>query len=622
MGLASPRVRPLAQLAPALLLLALHLPMRLFLWRVTPGTVSWRQGLAGLCGDLSFSAAGGVLALLVALLARPLNRVPATLLRSLWSAVLTVVLALLVADAASLSSTGLHLDLTPVSREAPWIVRATVRAWLGDPWHRAQSAGVLLALALVWVTFGVVGTVAAHNIREVRVRRTLVVVALLIGTALGAYRAGLAIDPGGNDAAQEHRAIVLLERRLLPPGPRPRPDEGLALLNRAVEQRGGVIVDGFPGRHRPSSSPPRLLAEGTNVVMLVLEGGGLAPLGGRPDLAPFLEGLRREGVTLDRHVTSAMTTAGAELGLLCGLQSPPGFDRFPAHAPPLRCLPRLFLEAGYATTALLGPDPREGGRGAFWSAQGFSQVVGGRELPGPHHGTTAQDEVLAQQLLALLDAGNAPRFVHVLASSTRPLPPSREAFSDESEALASVEPVLRGWRHADGVWRRFFEAARQRPWFSRTLFVVVGAHGMSDMSPGDPRRPPSYAAQHARYETLAVMLHPALEGRKVPGGSHVDVPPTVTALLGFSGAVDFAGASLLGPSPSVLPALTVEAGDQPRLAVHLPGRLLWRSVRDGRCDRLAPGRPAEPCRGDDRETARRTEAALIDAAAWGLGLPR
>jgi|GEM_PF-6138350 len=630
MGLANPRLRWPEIVAPALLLFGLQLPLRLAAVLLSLGQPSlpmpWRQGLRGVLHDLSAAALLGALTLLVTLLTRPLHRLPAAIVRLGWCAALTGVLAWMTARVAGWAA-GWMLPLELGG--GGWAVRADLWAWLADPWHKVVAiVAAVLSLMVLLALAAVVGAAAA-NVREVRPRATWgVVLLLLLPVWWGAQAAAVRWQRSAWEPAESHPFRELaagLRRAAVPAG---AVESGARLLDERAAAVGGAINPGFVGRHTLAAGAPSIdrpvLPGRPHVVLLVLEGAGLSALAGTGELAPFLSGLKSGGITLGGHLSTATATAGAELSLLCGVQPPPRMTVLPQQAPPLRCLSHLLGDAGYDTSAVLATPAGRAGRAPFLRAQGVRQVWSAEDAPpeAPRHGAVLQDDAVADRLLQELESAQGPRFVYALAASTRGLPPPHARFADAALGLGALEPEQRGWRYADDVWRRFFERARQRPWFERTLFVVVGAHGAEGLTPGDARHPTSVAAQRARHEMLALLLHPALTARRVAAGSHLDIAPTVAGLLGLTGPLDAQGDDRLRPGALSPAFASVEQGVVPRYRLQTPEGAFWRSPAEGLCERLDPLRPPAPCGEADVAVAARWEAALLHATGDALGTGR
>ena len=90
--------------------------------------------------------------------------------------------------------------------------------------------------------------------------------------------------------------------------------------------------------------------------------------------------------------------------------------------------------------------------------------------------------------------------------------------------------------------------ARTKPWFSRTIFVVVGDHGTPTKPLHDIRS--IHELMVLRHRVVMLFYSPLLPGgvRIVGPASHADVLPTLEGLLGSSGPRAGIGVDLLDPA--------------------------------------------------------------------------
>jgi phosphoglycerol transferase MdoB-like AlkP superfamily enzyme len=99
-----------------------------------------------------------------------------------------------------------------------------------------------------------------------------------------------------------------------------------------------------------------------------------------------------------------------------------------------------------------------------------------------------------------------------------------------------------GVRYADYAIGKFFEAAKSKPWFDDTLFVIVADHGARVYGREDiPIR---------TYEIPLILYSPRhiKPGRVEALTSQIDVAPTVIGILGFNYDSTFFGIDVLRDS--------------------------------------------------------------------------
>ena len=93
-------------------------------------------------------------------------------------------------------------------------------------------------------------------------------------------------------------------------------------------------------------------------------------------------------------------------------------------------------------------------------------------------------------------------------------------------------PMLKTIHYTDEAVGAFFDLARSRPWFQRTIFVIAGDHGLPIAPLGGTPTPHRFAS--LRHQVPLVFFSPLLAGGLTLAGpaSLADVPATLLGLLG------------------------------------------------------------------------------------------
>lgn len=105
--------------------------------------------------------------------------------------------------------------------------------------------------------------------------------------------------------------------------------------------------------------------------------------------------------------------------------------------------------------------------------------------------------------------------------------------------------ILNTMHYDDSVLEEFFNSIKEEPWFSNTVFIITGDHGM-DL--GERGVNPSHT--NIRHETNWVPLiiysgHPLMKyGKITEQASHADIAPTILEMAGICADNDFSGHSL------------------------------------------------------------------------------
>jgi phosphoglycerol transferase MdoB-like AlkP superfamily enzyme len=160
-----------------------------------------------------------------------------------------------------------------------------------------------------------------------------------------------------------------------------------------------------------------------------------------------------------------------------------------------------------------------------------------------------------------------PLFIHVMTTSNhRPYtyPPGRIDIPSGSGRDGAV-------KYSDYAIGRFIEAARKKPWFDDTVFVLTADHGAN--ARGTMRIPVDkylipvfvYSPKNVRPQRVDRLM------------SQIDIPPTLLGLLDFTYFSKFFGRDVLHSDPSTDRAFVANyqtlgylAGD--RMIVLHPGR--------------------------------------------------
>ncbi len=295
----------------------------------------------------------------------------------------------------------------------------------------------------------------------------------------------------------------------------------------------------------------------TNVMFILLESFGMPLLERRPEAAPFLLELSRKGLVFPRHFTNVYRTCGAQFSALCSNLDPPPFyvsRDFPRARLP--CLPRLLSDAGWRGAWVSGSPKGFDSNGEWLSLAGLTHLVSAEDFPPsvPRFSYGVHDGPVFERLLKEARSFPRPFFIYMNTNSNHHpyiVPEDWQKAHPEYDAWL---PAERTTRYTDDAVRTFFEAARKEPWFEDTLFVFFGDHLPWGHAPGNLDAP-EHADIRDRYRTLAFLYHPgvaSLGGRVGMSGpqvsretSHIDLAPTVAALLGLRGTTVFLGTSAL-----------------------------------------------------------------------------
>lgn len=295
---------------------------------------------------------------------------------------------------------------------------------------------------------------------------------------------------------------------------------------------------------RSDISSPR---QDRNVVIILMEGmagGPVGALGFSPSHTPCFDALCREGTFFERMYAVGPCTSRGVVGVLCGHPDIGGLSvlkRDLAQGKFLT-LPAILRSRGYQTLFIYGGDPgfdnmqgflAKGGVDRFYTEKdmGASEQVGNWGVP--------DELIFAKAHEAFERLGERKFFALILTVSNHPpfeIPPGRvETLSGESEEIKTIN----AYRYADWALGRFFDQARQAPYFKNTIFVLVSDHGRFL----DQAR----LVDVPGYRIPCLIYAPGiLAPRRISTiASQVDLAPTILALLGGTYEHCFLGRDVL-----------------------------------------------------------------------------
>ena len=286
-----------------------------------------------------------------------------------------------------------------------------------------------------------------------------------------------------------------------------------------------------------------------NVVLISVESLSadfMARFGNTEGITPRLDALARQSLLFTNlYATGTRTVRGLE-ALSLSVPPTPGQSIVKRpHNEGLFSLGHVFSSKGYDTRYVYGGYGYFDNMNAFFGANGYD-VVDRVAIPAAsiHHENIwgVADEDLFTLALAQADASHArgrPSFMHVMTTSNhRPFtyPHGRIDIPSKSGRAGGV-------KYTDCAIGDFIDRASHRPWFSRTLFVIVADHCASSAGKTD--------LPVERYHIPAMVYAPGVIAPREEGRltSQVDLAPTVLGLLKFSYRSRFLGHDLMDLPP-------------------------------------------------------------------------
>jgi phosphoglycerol transferase MdoB-like AlkP superfamily enzyme len=314
-------------------------------------------------------------------------------------------------------------------------------------------------------------------------------------------------------------------------------------LRRFVDAPNVEFVDGWDSpiarRVRYDGAPRRL-----NVVVLLQESLGAEFVGAYGDtrgLTPNIDRLAASGIVFSRTYASGTRTVRGMEAVSASFPPVPAESIVKRrHNEALFSWAEVMRAAGYRPSFIYGGFGTFDNMNYYFGQNGY-QVVDRTDMDAPKFANIwgVSDEDLFRNALRTYDAQHArgERIFSIVMSTSNHKPFTFPA------GVPNVPPEgggrLAGVRYADYAIGRFIEAARTRPWFRDTVFVIVADHGARVYGREEiPLR---------TYEIPFIVYAPAhLAPRRVDTlTSQLDVAPTVLGLLNLSHDSVFFGSDVL-----------------------------------------------------------------------------
>lgn len=258
-------------------------------------------------------------------------------------------------------------------------------------------------------------------------------------------------------------------------------------------------------------------------------------------ISPNLHRLAEEGLLFTNIYATGDRTVRALEAVFTSFPPIPGISTARrAGSEGMNSLPFLLEKFGYRSAFLYGGPTSFDNMGHFWQSIGFQQVLGERDIADRSFKTIwgVADEYMFKEALSRIDAMAAtpgPFFFACLTVTNH-----RPFMYPEGRVAQKPAPNQRDHAAAYADWAlgQFIDAARQKPWFDDTIFVVIGDHGPKVW--GAAQIP----VQAFRVPLLFLAPKHIQAARNPALGSSMDLGPTLLGLLGLSYDSPFFGIDL------------------------------------------------------------------------------
>ena len=444
---------------------------------------------------------------------------------------------LVIVDAELYSYWGFRLDLTPLQYiNTPGAMLASVSGWIVI---KQLILGSLMVILFIWLYRSMVDSINMIQTQNWGYRFILF---LIFGTLIIPIRGGLGLAPlntgsayFSNNTFANHAAInVVWNVGFASLQTETRKNPYRVMSNDEVEN----IVEKYLSNH--SDTTIQLIqGEGKpNVILIVLESfmAKLIPAAGGdlPVVAtPRLNSLVHEGIFFP-HVYSTGTRS--DKGLISIINGFPAFPnvlvmRFPDKTEKLPAIAKDLRKEGYSTAYYYGGDIDFVSMRSFAKNAGFNRIISMSDFPASTYNAKwgVHDHVVFERLLKDLDTASAPFFYTFFTLSSHepfdvPMKTVIAGDDDDSKFLNSVY-------YTDSCLGSFIEKAKQKPWWKKTLIILIADHGVLRLGVHDAFDPERF---HIPMLWLGgVVPHDAVVTSVV---SQTDVPVTLLKQLGIQPA--------------------------------------------------------------------------------------
>ncbi|UMY65772.1 MULTISPECIES: LTA synthase family protein [unclassified Flavobacterium] len=328
------------------------------------------------------------------------------------------------------------------------------------------------------------------------------------------------------------------------------------LVRSKLQQETSVYSsDGFSIHRKISNSLDTGTGAPKNVVFILVEslsGSFLQEFGNEKHITPFLDSLAQKSVFFSNmYATGTRTVRGMEAVTLC-IPPTPGQSivKRPENGG-LYTVGSVFEKRGYVRNFFYGGDGYFDNMNAFYGGNGFTIYDRGRgsvlsdAIKTTRHNITDGevtfenawgicDEDIYRKMLSVADAHYARKepFFNFIMTTSNHRPYTYPSGKIDIPSGTSRDGAV---KYTDFALRELFAAARKKPWFQNTVFVIVADHCASSAGKDE------IDVKNYHIPALIVNLPAEQNGKIAEQCSQIDLFPTFFGLLGWSYESDFYG---------------------------------------------------------------------------------
>ena len=319
-------------------------------------------------------------------------------------------------------------------------------------------------------------------------------------------------------------------------------EQALDRVRKLLVTKHEILIDkNTAAVRRIYTPPPETALPVKNVVVILMESFSanfVGAMGDTHNITPHFDQLATEGLLFTRFFANGTHTHQGLFATMTSFPNLPGYEylmQLPEGTHNFSGLANLLTKREFNNLYAYNGDFAWDNQFGFFSNQGIDHFVGRSDfvnpvVEDPTWGVSDQDMFAraAKELEQM--QGDKPFFalLQTLSNHT-PYALPDHLPTTEVEGGGSTDKHLTAMRYSDWALGQFFKSVRKMPFYSETMFVIVGDHGFADnkrITEMDLNR------FHVPLLILAPGVQETFGTTCARVGSQVDVVPTIMGRLG------------------------------------------------------------------------------------------
>jgi phosphoglycerol transferase MdoB-like AlkP superfamily enzyme len=277
-----------------------------------------------------------------------------------------------------------------------------------------------------------------------------------------------------------------------------------------------------------------------NVVLILLESFSSEYV--EQGYAPFLQELEKKSLVFEKHLANGRRSIEVLPSVLCALPSlldePISKSIFQGNS--YSCFPQILKSAGYTNYFFHAGARGTMGFEAYTLSRGFDRYFSKDDYPTKEDDDGAWgifDEPYLKYVGDKIDGMKEPFLAGIFTlSSHQPYPIPEKYKGKFPKGKTEIHESV---GYADHSLREFFRSIENKPWFSKTLFIITSDHTQKLLTP-------KFENMVGRYRVPMMMFMPGYvwknKFKKVT--QHSDIPKSVLDFVGVEGRLAATGNSV------------------------------------------------------------------------------